>query len=231
MNPSGNFSQPKNRFLPPRRARNDNQKQCFQNNASAKAAGDVGLRARITGRGEELWRGAELNELPNKQEGREVTDARRLLHVVCNSNDGTEIFQLYQKLFDFRGADGVERGARLIEKQDFGLDGESACDAQALLLAAGKFVGGLVEMVFDFVPEGGVAQALFDGFGDRGFRAVDAQAVSDVVKDGLGKRVGALENHADAAAMGSYVLGKNVLAIEKDFALEAGVSHGLVHAV
>src|SRR5260221_8959881 len=100
MNPSGNFSEPKNRFLPPRRARNDNQKQCFQNNASAKAAGDVSLRPRITGRGEELWRGAELNELPNKQEGREVTDARRLLHVVCNSNDGTEIFQLYQKLFD-----------------------------------------------------------------------------------------------------------------------------------
>jgi len=149
----------------------------------------------------------------------------------CNSNDGTEIFQLYQKLFDFRSADGIERGARLIEKQDFGLDGESAGNAQALLLAAGKFIGGLVEMVFDFVPEGGVAQALFDGFGDRGFRAVDAQAVGNILEDGLGERVGALENHTDAAAIESDVLRKDVLAVEQNFTLEARAADGFVHAV
>src|SRR5260370_10820196 len=193
------------------------------NNASAEAAGDVGLRARITGRGEKLRRGTELNELTSEQEGGEVADARGLLHVVGNGHNGAEILQLHEQLFDFRGADGIERGAGLVEKQDFGLDAASACDAQALLLAAGKFIGGLVEMVFDFVAEGGVAQALFDGFGDRGFRAVAAQAVSDVVQNGLGERVGALKDHADAAAMGTYVLGINVLAIEKDFALKARV--------
>src|SRR5216684_1830770 len=224
MNPSRSFSEPKSRFLAA-------LGMTIKNNASAEAAGDVGLRARITGRGEKLRRGTELNELTSEQEGGEVADARGLLHVVGNGHKGAEILQLHEQLFDFCGADGIERGAGLVEKQDFGLDGESACDAQALLLAAGKFIGGLVEMVFDFVPEGGVAQALFDGFGDRGFRAVDAQAISNILENGLGERVGALENHADAAAMGGYVLPQNVLAIKQNFTFEARAADGFVHAV
>src|SRR5712691_7062331 len=199
--------------------------------ASAEAAGDVSLRARITGCGEELRRGAELYELTGEQEGREVADARGLLHVVGNGHDGAEILQLHEQLFDLRGADGVERGARLVEKQDFGLDGESARDAQTLLLTAGEFVGGLVEVIFDFVPEGGVAQTLFDGFRDSGFRAVDAQAIGNILENGFGERVGALENHTDTATIGSDVLGKDVLAIKQNFTFEACAADGFVHAV
>src|SRR5229473_5363604 len=131
-------------------------------NRSAEASGDVSLRARVTGGGKELRRGAELNKLADEQEGGEVTDARGLLHVVGNSDDGAEILQLHEQLLDFRGADGVERGTRFIEKQHFRLDGQGARDAQALLLAAGKFVSGLVEVVLHFVPERGVAQAFLD---------------------------------------------------------------------
>src|SRR5713101_6690293 len=145
---------------PPRRkrreisrfARNDGAIQ-----ASAEAAGDVGLRARITGRGEELRRRTELDELSGQQERREVADTRGLLHAVGNGHDGAKIFQLHEQLFDFRGADGVERRTGFVEKKHFGLDGQGARDAQALLLAAGKFVGRLVEVVFHFVPERGVA--------------------------------------------------------------------------
>src|ERR1700704_6627675 len=86
-------------------------------------------------------------------------------------------------------------------------------------------------MVFDFVPECGVTQAFFDGFGDGGFRAVDPQAVGNVVKNGLGERIGTLKNHADAAAMRSNVLRKDVLPVEKNFALEARAADDLVHAV
>src|SRR6266849_10622645 len=125
----------------------------IKNNASAEAAGDVGLRAGITGRGEELRRGAELDELAGEQEGGEIADARGLLHVVGNGDDGAEILQLNEELFDFRGADRIERRTGFVEKQDFGLDSEGAGDAQALLLATGKFVGGFVKMVFHFVPE------------------------------------------------------------------------------
>ena len=102
---------------------------------------------------------------------------------------------------------------------------------KALLLAAGEFVGGLVQMIFDFVPERGVAQAFFDGVGDGQFRAVDAQAVGDVVEDRFRKRIGALKDHADAAAKLRDVLRKDVLAVEKNFAFEAGMAHGFVHAV
>src|SRR5205814_6502942 len=119
----------------------------------------------------------------------------------------------------------------LVEKQHFGLDGESAGDAQALLLAAGKFVGRPVEVVFHFVPQGGVAQAFFDRFRDWGFRAINPQTVGNVVENGLGERIGALKNHADGAAIRSNVLRKDVLAIEKNFAFQAGAAHDLVHAI
>src|SRR5580658_1937338 len=88
-----------------------------------------------------------------------------------------------------------------------------------------------MEMVFDFIPERGVAKALFDRFGDGQFRAVDFQAVGDVVENRLRKRIGALKHHADAAAKLRDVLRKNVLPVEKNFAFKSRVTHGLVHAV
>jgi len=75
---------------------------------SSKAAGNVGLRARVGRFGEEVRRGAEFDDLAVQQESREITDARGLLHVVSNGDDGAEIFQLNEELLDFRGTDGVE---------------------------------------------------------------------------------------------------------------------------
>src|SRR5437867_6539426 len=206
-------------------ARNDKQEK-----PSAEAAGDVGLRARITGSGEELRRGAELDELPNEQERREVADARGLLHIVGDDSDGADVFQLHQQFFNFGSADGIERGAGFIEEENFGLDGKSAGDAQALLLAAGEIVRRLVEMVFDFVPERRVPQAFFDRFGDGNFGAVDSQAVGHVIEDGLGEGIRALKDNAEAAAKGGKVLRENARAIEKDSAAKlppaAGPGHG-----
>src|SRR5271165_2504288 len=198
---------------------------------SSEAAGNVSLRARIARRGEEMRRGAELDDLAVQQERREIANARGLLHVVSDGDDSTKILQLDEELFDFRGADGIESGTRLVEEKNFGLDGEGTSDAEALLLTAGKFIGGLVEMIFHFVPKGGVAQALLDGIGHGKLRAVDAETISDIFKDRFRKRIGALEDHADAAAQLRDVLSENVFAVEKDFALEAGVAHGFVHAV
>src|SRR5262249_50692686 len=135
------------------------------------------------------------------------------------------------QLFDFRGADGVQGRAGLVEQQDFGFDGKSARDAQTLLLPAGKLVSGLVQMVLHFVPQRRAAQAAFDDFGDRFFGAVDFGAVGDVVEDGFGEGVGALKDHADAAAQQRNILGKDVLPVEENFPFEPGVAHGFVHAV
>src|SRR5260370_29547973 len=86
-------------------------------------------------------------------------------------------------------------------------------------------------MVFYFVPERRVPQAFLYGLGDGNFGAVDSQAVGHVVENGLGERIGALEDHANAAAKSGNVLRKDALAIEKDFAPEARAADGLVHAV
>src|SRR5207247_778056 len=65
------------------------------------------------GSGEELRRGAELDELPNEQERREVADARGLLHIVGDDSDGADVFQLHQQFFNFGSADGssAEQGS------------------------------------------------------------------------------------------------------------------------
>jgi hypothetical protein len=68
-----------------------------------------------------------------------------------------------EQLLDLGGADGVEGGSRLVEEQNFGLNREGARDTETLLLTTGEFVGRLVEVIFDFVPEGGVAEAFLDG--------------------------------------------------------------------
>src|SRR5262249_16383957 len=121
--------------------------------ASAEAARDVGLRSWIAGRGEELRRRTELDELTGQEEGGVIAGAGGWVHVVGDDGDGAEVFDLDEKLFDLSGADGVESGARLVEEEHFGFDGEAARDAKALLLTAGKFVGALVEVIFDFIPE------------------------------------------------------------------------------
>src|SRR5438445_2948549 len=84
------------------------------NTKSSEASGDVSLRARIARRGEELRRRVEFDELADEQERREVAHARGLLHVVGNGDNGAKIFQLHEQLLDFCGADGIERGARLV---------------------------------------------------------------------------------------------------------------------
>src|SRR5580704_19023997 len=104
--------------------------QRFCRSASAKAAGDVGFRARVGGFREELRRGAKLDDLAVQQKRSEIADARGLLHVVSDGDYGAEIFQLDEELFDFRGADGIESRARFVEEEHFGLNGQGVRDAQ-----------------------------------------------------------------------------------------------------
>ncbi len=47
-------------------------------------------------------------------------------------------------------------------KQNFGIDRESARDAKALLLAAGKRECRFLEVVLHFIPKSGAAQAVLD---------------------------------------------------------------------
>src|SRR5213594_744053 len=90
----------------PRFARNDKQDK-----SSSEATGDVSLRARIAGRGEELRRRAAFDQVSVEQEGGEIADARGLLHVVGDDDDGVVLLQFEHQLFDLGGGNGVQRGS------------------------------------------------------------------------------------------------------------------------
>ncbi len=77
-----------------------------------------------------------------------------------DDHDGATALELEDQVLDLGGGDGIERRAGLVEQQHFGIHRQRARDAQALLLAAGEAVGGLVQLILDFVPQGGAAQAL-----------------------------------------------------------------------
>ena len=122
--------------------------------------------------------------------------------------------------------DGVQRRARLVHQDDVGLDGDGARDAQALLLAAGERVAALLELVLHLVPQRGLAQRLLDQLVHVALEAVDPRAPGDVLVDGLGERVGLLEDHADAAAHLDRVdvVVVEVLPVEQDCRLQCARS-------
>ena len=115
----------------------------------------------------------------------------------------------------------VEPGSRaevgFVHQQDFGLDGQGAGDAQALLLAARQAQGALFQPVLDLVPQGRAPQAALDDLVQLGLvaHAVQLGAVGDVVVDAHGEGVGLLKDHAHAAAQGGqhHVGSEDVLAL------------------
>ena len=77
-----------------------------------------------------------------------------------------------------------------------------ARDADSLLLTAGKRQRALVQVVFDFIPDGRLLQAFFDALIDKVFWLLFAkpQTVCHVVIDRKRKRIRLLEHHADLFA-------------------------------
>ena len=134
------------------------------------------------------------------------------------------------------GGNRVQCGTRLVHEQYLWLHGDSAGDAQTLLLTTGEAAAWLVQTVLNLVPQVGAAQGLL-----RDFLKLllvlftgQLQACHYVVLDGhRGERVSLLEDHADGVAYGYRVdlRSVNIGAIEQDFALHGGAGDDLVHAV
>ena len=93
-----------------------------------------------------------------QKERRVVADARGLLHRMRHDHDRVDFLQLADEIFDLARRDRVERRGRLVHQDDFGIDGETARDAEPLLLPARERERGAVEAILDFVPERGVTQ-------------------------------------------------------------------------
>src|SRR2546430_11147069 len=93
---------------------------------------------------------------------------------------------LFRSILDARGGDGIERRARLVHENHFGLHGDGACDAQALLLAARKTGAGAAQAVLHLIPEPRARQArAHDVIELRAAarQAMDVRTVGDVVVD------------------------------------------------
>src|SRR5882724_1185969 len=106
--------------------------------ASAEAAGDVVLGAPIARRGKHLAGRAEFDQLAEIHEGREIGDARGLLHVVGHDHDRVVGLQLVDQFLDLGGRDRIKRRAWFVEQDHLGLDRDGTRDAQPLLLTAGQ---------------------------------------------------------------------------------------------
>ena len=85
-------------------------------------------------------------------------------------------FQLTDEFFHFCRGDRIERGTGLVHQNDLRFDGQSACDAKSLLLAAGKTVAADVQPIFHFIPKRGGAQTFLDCFVDHERFVIPASA-------------------------------------------------------
>ena len=162
--------------------------------------------------------------------------ARRLLHRVRDDHDRIRLAQLIDQILDARRGNGIERGARLVHENHFGLHGDGARDAQALLLSARQTGAGAAQTVLHLIPQSGARQAgAHDVIELRAAarQAMDARTVSDVVVDRFRERVRFLEHHADTGAQLRRVLALivDVAAVELDRAGDARSGNRIVHAI
>src|SRR5690348_3353012 len=112
---------------------------------------------------------------------------------------------------------------------------DGSCDAQTLLLSAGKAQARFLELVLDLVPECRSLQRAFDAAVEFRFRhpLIEPDSESDIVVDRHRERRRLLEHHADAAAqeIGVELRRQDVLAVQDDFTLGALIGVKLVDAV
>src|SRR3954447_1865879 len=157
-----------------------------------ESATDVVLGHLLTGIGEDLLGGVDLDQVPRPtgaldiEERRHVARTAGLLHVVGHDHDGVLLLELADQLLDRERGDRVQGGGGLVHQQHVRLDGDRARDAQALLLATGQADARLAEAVLDLLPEVRTVQGALHDLVQLVVLhapAVELQAGRDVVVD------------------------------------------------
>src|SRR5256886_14745059 len=93
---------------------------------------------------------------------------------------------LFRSILDAGGGHGIERRARLVHENHFGLHGDGACDAQPLLLAAREPGAGAAQAVLHLIPQPPTRQAPAHhviALRAAARHALDVRAVGEVVVD------------------------------------------------
>ena len=153
-----------------------------------------------------------------------------------DDDDRVVLLQLKDQFLDLAGGDGIERRARLVHQDDRGIHRGGAGDAQALLLAAGKSVGALVQTVLHLVPQRRAAQGFLDDAVEHVLALFpeNPRAVGDVFVNAARKRIGFLEHHADPPAEfhAVHLRAVDLDAIDPDAAArDPGAGDEVVHPV
>ena len=119
-----------------------------------------------------------------------------------NDDDGVILLKFLHQFLDLERGDRVEGRGGFVHQDDLRFYRQGAGNAQALLLSARDGQSGLVELVLHLVPQGRGLQAVFhDTFQIRSVMdPIQARPVGHIIENGLWKRVGALEDHADPPA-------------------------------
>src|ERR1019366_10252929 len=177
---------------------------------------------------------AELNHLAKKEEAGKIRDARRLLHVVGHNHNRGFRLEGKQEVLNLSRRNRVQRRARFIQQKHLGFHRQCTGDAQPLLLSAGQPEGGLVQLVFHFVPERGFHQAFLHSLVDGGISAMEtvyAQTVGHVLEDGFRKRIRLLEHHPDFEPHRVHILFQDIFPVEENLPGQPGSFDRLVHSV
>ena len=113
---------------------------------------------------EQVLGAAVLHQFAHEHEDALVARAPRLRHVVRDDDDGVAALQREHQLLDCARAFHVERAARFVHQNDFGLERQQARDAELLLLLELERGGFVVEPVLQVIPKADFGQRLLDGF-------------------------------------------------------------------
>src|SRR5581483_9655812 len=204
--------------------------------ASPKPSSDVVLGQSVPWVGEDLVGLTDLDEVTHMEVSGALRHARRLLHRVGYDHDGIIGPQLVDEILDARGGDRVERRTRLIHQDHFRFDRNRARDAQPLLLSTRQTSAGRPQAILHLVPQARALQARADDvieIGATSGKAMDARPVGDVLVNGLRKRVGFLEHHADACTdlhdILTFVM--DVHPVERDRPGHTSARDRVVHAI
>src|SRR5262249_46960167 len=146
-------------------------------------AGDIVLRTSLARVGEDRGGLADLDQLPQVEEGGVVRDPGGLLHGVGHDDDRILLLQLVDELLDLRGGNGVERRGRLVHQEHLRLHRQRPGDAQPLLLTSGERGPGVLQAILHLVPQRGMAQAPLHGLVMVSPDAVEGQPRGDVLVD------------------------------------------------
>src|SRR6478735_10122128 len=128
---------------------------------SAVAAGDIVLGALLARVCEDFARFAIFDHLSQVEESGTLRHARGLLHIMGDDRDRITAAKAVDQFLDLRGRNRIERRARFVHQDDFGIDGDRAGNAQPLLLAARKGRAALRHPVLHLVPKAGALQRFF----------------------------------------------------------------------